>query len=127
MGRGRGFHAWQKDVPYLDCRIWLAMPSEPPVIFSAAKMLDIQFGSGMIHNLSKDASAFNDGLAYAGILAALIQQDSVKLQSSALFSGAIIHLDHITFADSILSRSIFENCVHRWLPLPQGIRIRKSI
>jgi hypothetical protein len=94
------------------------MSPQPAVVFPAPKMLDVKLGGRMIHNVSEDPGAINCRLADQRIRAALIEQDPAKFQLATYLGGSVIDPDHVSFADPILSRTVFENCIHTRLPSP---------
>jgi hypothetical protein len=74
----------------------------------------------MIHHVRQDAGARDDRLADVRVRAALVEQDAVELDPAADLGFAVIDLNHVSFADTVLPRTVLKHCVHRRLPGPQG-------
>src|SRR5207248_1146149 len=105
-------HARQEDGADLHLRVPLTMALQAAVVLAPAELLNEQFLRGMGDHLGDDAHALDEGLANAGVVAALVEQDAVELEARSLLDVAVIHRDKVALADSILARTVFKDCVH---------------
>src|SRR5262249_43609219 len=77
------------------------------------ELLNDELFRGVINHLGDNAHALDEGLADARVVAVLVEQDAVELDARALFLVAVVDGDKVAFADPILARTVFKDCVHR--------------
>jgi len=114
---GLGRHAGNQDLPNLHGRVRLAMSLQSAVVLTAAKVLDVQLGGGVLHHACDNSRTFEDRLADEKVGIALAKEHAVEFDLSADLKLAKIQLYHVPFLDTILMRSIFEHSVHVSSPL----------
>ena len=112
----RRLHAWQQNVANDHGSVGLPVPSQSPVILSPPKVLDIELGGRMIHDLADDAHAIEGRLADSEIALILIKQDAVELEARADVGVPVIQPDDVSFAYAILARTILKDSVHGCIP-----------
>lgn len=96
--------------------VMLTMAFIASVVFTAAEFLDVVLLRGMVHDFADNLGSRHIRLADLQTCIGLYQQDPFKHDLLALFDGAIIHNDVITFAHTILSGPIFKDRVHACSP-----------
>ena len=115
--RRGGLHAGQEDGADLHFRVPLPMALQTAIALAPAELLNEQLLRGMSDHVRDDAHAVDEGLADARVVAVLEQQDAVELEACPLLGVAVVHRDEVAFADSILARTVFKDCVHRSLSI----------
>ena len=121
LSRGRArlrrrLRAWQQNVANGHGSVGLPMPSQSPVILSPPKVLNIELGGRVIHNLADNSHALDSRLADAEIAFVLIEQDPVELQARADVGVSVIEPYDVSFAYAILARTVLKHGIHGCVP-----------
>src|SRR5262249_60571470 len=99
------------------------MALQAAVVLAPAELLNVQLRRWVVDYFSDDAHALDEGLADPRVVAALVKQDTVELQARPFLGVAVVHRDEVAFANSILARTVFKDCIHHSISIqPVGIK-----
>jgi hypothetical protein len=122
---GRQFGTGGHNRADLHGQVRLPVSPQAAMVFSSSEVLNVELGGPVIDHVGNDAVALNERLTDQEALVPLVEQNPVKNDAVADVGVAVIDLDDISLADSILPGSIFKNCIHGALHLGGDRRNRK--
>jgi hypothetical protein len=97
--------------------VGLTVATETPIVLTSAEMLNGYLGGRVFQHFGENLGAGDQRLPYLEAVIGFDEQNLVEFVRAADFLIAEINYHHVTFGNSVLLRSTFENRVHRSLRL----------